>query len=128
MAPAISGRTREFEAWVNGGAETTYAEGSWSVSNNGQLCIRATWHSLSGDMKTFTCYVHRRGNVIYQRELPRGSWYVFGHIPAQPGDEITKLEQGDHVSTEYLSAKRYVIRNSRTEHRRAPKGPTSGPH
>lgn len=104
---------QRFEAWVKTGPQTTYGEGSWSVANTGQLCIRATWHSLSGNTKTFICYVHRIRNAIYQRELPRGRWYLFGHIPPQRGDEINKLEQGDHISAEYLRAKRYVTRHLR---------------
>lgn len=104
-------QNRRFKAWVNAGAETTYGAGSWSVSNNGQLCIRATWYSLSGNTKTFTCYDHRIGSAIYQRELPRGHWYLFSHIPPRAGDEIKKLAKGDHVSAEYLRARRYVIKN-----------------
>lgn len=118
---------RQFRAWLKGGVETTYGEGSWSVANNGQLCIRANWHSLSGTTKSFTCYVHRTSDAIYQRALPRGSWYLFSHIPPKSGDEITKLERGDHVSAEYLRAKRYVIRNLRSRRRPAPKSSTSGP-
>ena len=118
---------RMFEAWVKGGAETTYGEGSWTVDDDGQLCIRAIWHSLSEDTKAFTCYVHRINKAIYQRELPRGSWYLFSHIPVQPGDEASKLEQGDHVTSEYLRAKRYVIRNMRGERARVPGGQPNKP-
>lgn len=103
-----------FQAWSQNGADVSYAVGSWSVSNNGQLCIRATWHFVSGRKNIFTCYVHRIKKAIYQRELPRGSWYLFGHTPPRPGDEMSKLERGDHIASEYLKIKQYVIRSART--------------
>ena len=100
---------QKFEAWLRKADEPSYADGSWSVSDNGQLCIRATWHSPKQSTDTFTCYVHRRSNAIYPQELPAGQWYLFGHIPAQPGDEIEKITPGDEVSAEYLK-----IRNAMT--------------
>lgn len=118
---------QRFVAWVKGGAETTYAEGSWSVSNNGQMCIRATWHSLSADTKTFTCYVHRTGDAIYQREVPRGNWYLFSHIPPRAGDEIRRIENGDHVSAAYAKAKRYVIKHRRANTRHTPRRGSKNP-
>lgn len=118
---------RRFEAWLKHGVETSYGEGSWSVANNGQLCIRANWHSLSGTTKSFTCYVHRTSDAFYQRALPRGTWYLFSHIPPKSGDEITKLERGDHVSAEYLRARQYVIKNQRSRHRSVPKPAKPGP-
>jgi len=116
-----------FKAWVKGGAETTYGEGSWSANDDGQLCIRARWHSLSEDTNAFNCYIHRINEAIYQRELPRGSWYLFSHVPVRAGDEAGKLEQGDHVTTEYLRARRYVTRNARTERGRVPSGQPDKP-
>lgn len=116
-----------FEAWVKGGAETTYGEGTWSVNDDGQICIRATWHTLSEDTTAFTCYVHRVNNGVYQRELPRGSWYLFGHIPVRAGDEASRLEPGDHVSSEYQRAKRYVTKNARVGRGSVPSGQPGTP-
>jgi hypothetical protein len=67
--------------------------------------------------------VHRIGSAIYQRELPRGSWYLFSHLPPKPDDEIYRLESGDHVTDEYLRAKQYVMERlpTRGEPARNPK-------
>jgi hypothetical protein len=100
---------QRFNAWAKTGLKTTYGEGFWSAANNGQLCISAAWHSLSGNTNAFTCYIHRIGSAIYQRELPHGSWYLFSHLPPQPADEIYTLEPGDHITDEYLRARKYVL-------------------
>ncbi len=117
---------RRFQAWVKEGSDLSYGEGSWSVSSNGQLCIRAIWAAVSGNTDAFTCYVHRASAGIYQRELPRGSWYLFSHTPPQPGDEIQKLERGDHISADFLRAKRYVARNRTGARRDGANGRQSG--
>lgn len=103
---------REFTSWVNSGSKATYADGLWFLTDQGRLCFRATWNSVSGSSKALKCFEHRTdGRHIYQRKVPDGTWYVFSHRPAAPGDEIRKLKLGDHVSPHYRRNKRYV-----TEH------------
>ena len=112
-------KNREFKAWVGKGRKATYAEGSWTVNNNGRLCFRAAWHSLRGRKRASTCFAHRSdGKNIYQRRLPRGKWYIFSHIPARPGDEINKLQPGDQVSKSYHANKSYVQRARKMRKRR----------
>jgi hypothetical protein len=109
---------RKFTAWVNSGAKASYAEGSWSATDEGRLCFVAIWHAITGSKKARTCFDHRSDdNAIYQRKLPTGSWYVFSHVPKQPEDEVQKLESGDQVSSAYHKNERFVADNSR--HRRA---------
>jgi uncharacterized protein DUF995 len=102
-------QNRVFRYWFNRGAKATYGEGTWSVSDRGRLCFRVTWHGLGGDGTTSKCSEHRTDDKnIYQRPLPNGKWYVFSHLPVTPGDEIQKLQPGDHVSEDYQTNKRYV--------------------
>jgi uncharacterized protein DUF995 len=101
-----------FTAWVHKGAKASYGEGSWFVSDQGRLCFRATWHTLTGQGTKLACTEHRTDDKnIYQRPLPNGKWYIFSHLPALPDDDIQKLQPGDHVSENYQANKRYV-----TEH------------
>jgi hypothetical protein len=115
---------RVFTAWLNKGAKATYADGSWSVSDQGRLCYRATWHALTAKSMAFnntasTCFEHRTDDkIIYQRMSPKGKWYVFSHIPALPADEVQKLQPGDHVSEDYKTNKRYVAEHARRQKRK----------
>lgn len=107
-------KDRRFKAWVGEGAKGSYAEGSWSMNNQGRLCFRAVWHSLRGGRRATTCFAHRSDDkTIYQRRLPKGKWYVFAHIPSLADDEINKLQAGDQVSAQYQANKRYVAAHSR---------------
>jgi hypothetical protein len=110
---------RVFMASVGKGAEATYAEGEWSVNDQGRLCFSATWHSRQGKGPSTICFEHRKDDKnIYQRRLPHGQWYVFSHLPALPTDAIQKLEPGDHVSESYQKNRRYVAEHSRRRKRR----------
>jgi hypothetical protein len=102
-------QNRMFIASVDKGAQASYAEGSWSVSDQGRLCFTATWHGLGGQRTASTCFEHRTDDKnIYQRKLPDATWYVFSHLPALPDDEIQKLQPGDQVSEDYRTNKRYL--------------------
>jgi len=110
---------RRFTAWVASGANASYAEGSWSATDDGRLCFRATWHTVRGSSAARTCFDHRTENdVIYQRKLPTGSWYVFSHAPGQPEDEMHKLEPGDQVSADYQKNRQYVADHGRRRAKR----------
>src|SRR5690348_2067852 len=87
-----------FIAWLN--RDKAYAEGSWSANDSGRLCFNAIWYGVwgHGDMKS-SCFEHRTEDKnIYKRALPDGKWYIFSDLPAQPGDEMTKIRLGDQVS------------------------------
>jgi uncharacterized protein DUF995 len=100
---------RVFTAWYGNENKPTYAEGSWSVNDQGQLCYSALWHTVEGQGPAKTCYEHRSSDrEIYARKLPEGKWYLFSHLPAQPEDEIEKLQPGDHASEGYQKNKHYI--------------------
>jgi hypothetical protein len=109
-----------FRAWSGSGAKTSYAEGSWSAGDRGRLCFDATWYGVKGHNNSTTCLEHRTDDKnIYQRRLPKGEWYLFGHQPAVSEDEIKKFEPGDKVSEDYKKNKRYVTaHSSRRKHKR----------
>jgi uncharacterized protein DUF995 len=108
-AAYFSAANRGFTAWTGKEKTATYGEGSWSVSDQGRLCWNARWHSLGGNGPSTTCFEHRSDNQnIYQRKLPQGKWYLFGHTPALADDLMQKLQPGDHVSEDYQKNKRYL--------------------
>ncbi len=91
---------RRFTAWAGSGDKATWAEGRWTLSDNGQLCFKAQWHSLSGAAPAKTCFSHKRvGSTIYQRREPAQAWYVFKHATPAQDDEFNKLVRGDLVSS-----------------------------
>ena len=104
---------REFIAWVNDGAASSYADGSWSLTDKGRLCFRATWRAVGGSKNVETCFDHRVDDQnIYQRKLPNGKWEIFSHLPPNPDDEVQKLKLGDEVSENYQRNKLYVTENT----------------
>lgn len=111
---------RAFTAWSKRGSESSYADGTWFLTERGRLCFRASWNAVGGSAKALTCFEHRDGDgTIYQRRLPDGEWYVFSHAKPRAYDEIRKLRRGDHVRRNYEINKRYV-------EARAPKATCSG--
>jgi Protein of unknown function (DUF995) len=101
---------RTFIAWANNGIQAAYADGSWSVSDQGRLCSNATWHGRGGNGQSTMCWEARIDEkTIYQRKLPAGKWYILAHFPARADDGIQKLEPGDHVSAGYQRNKRSVV-------------------
>jgi hypothetical protein len=101
--------SRAFIAWTSNGAKPAYAEGLWSVNDQGHLCSNATWHSRGGNGQPSICWETRSDErTIYQRKLPDGKWYILSHLPALADDGIQKLQPGDHVSEGYQKNKRYV--------------------
>jgi hypothetical protein len=101
---------RTLIAWANNGIKAAYADGSWSVSDQGRFCSNTTWHGRAGNAQSATCWETRIDEkTIYQRKLPDGKWYILAHFPARTDDGIQKLEPGDHVSGSYQRNKRYVV-------------------
>lgn len=98
---------RKFLGWSSDKGQTYFAEGSWSVDDLGQMCMRATWTDDSISKRNSTCFGHRKvGNVIYQRRQPSGKWYIFRHGAPKPGDEFLKLVPADTVSTKVEELKK----------------------
>lgn len=90
---------RRFTAWAGSGNKATWAEGRWTVNDNGRLCFKARWHSSSGAAPARTCFRHKRlGDTIYQKREPSGEWYIFKHATVAEGDEFNKLVSRDLVS------------------------------
>jgi hypothetical protein len=110
-------KNEDFRGWVGKNANAHYAEGSWSVSDHGRLCVHATWYDRKGHGPATTCFEHHAdGRNIYRRKLPDGEWSVVGHLPRQPGDEIDNLQTGDRVSEGYQANKRYIAAQSDWRH------------
>ncbi|MCZ8548493.1 DUF995 domain-containing protein [Mesorhizobium qingshengii] len=89
---------RRFTAWSGSGDKASWAVGRWTVSDQGRLCFKAQWHTVSGAYPNTTCFIHKKlGNIVYQKRQPSGDWYVFKH--AEPADdEFSKLADRDLVS------------------------------
>jgi len=107
----LDARTRTFVAWTGSGANASYADGNWFMTETGNLCFRANWAAIDGDGMAATCFEHRTdGSRIFQRRQPDGEWYVFANSPIQPDDEIRKLRPGDAVFSRYERNKAEVAR------------------
>jgi hypothetical protein len=88
-----------FFAWSSGTDNTSsYAMGRWMVTEDGRVCMKATWFSGGKGTPATTCFAHSvAGNVIYQRKMPAGNWYVFRADPPAATDEFANLKDGDLV-------------------------------
>jgi hypothetical protein len=97
--------SRRFTARTGTGSTAASAQGRWTVTDDGRMCIDAQWHMASGVHANITCFDHRleRG-TIYQRKEPSGAWYIFKHaVPAQK-DEFAKLTTRNLVSLDLVAA------------------------
>ncbi|WP_331372401.1 DUF995 domain-containing protein [Sinorhizobium chiapasense] len=91
---------RVFRAWAQSETGATWAEGRWSVTDNGQLCLKAVWHGQSATARDKTCFTHRiPDGKIYQKREPAGDWYVFRHAKPTADDEFNRLIVEDLVET-----------------------------
>jgi len=105
------GGRRRFTAFSGSGATGSYADGRWYARDPGRACFTARWFASDGNGVATTCFEHKSdGQTIWQRRLPNGQWYVFGHVPPRPGDEMLKLEPGDRVAAGYERNKRALSR------------------
>ena len=93
-------RDRTFIAWTNEAPTASYADGSWQLTDRGLLCFSAFWRAVNGGRQARTCFEHRADDKrIYQRRLPRGGWYVFGHLPtAEAEDELQLKDSIRHAN------------------------------
>lgn len=104
------GDGRRMVAWVNDKGMQSLAEGSWSVDDNGQFCMRGLWSNKAGSARASTCFGHRKvGATIYQRRQPSGHWYVFKHARPRSGDEFNKLVASDTVSKKASDLKQVLM-------------------
>lgn len=106
---------RRFSAWVDGTGGQSWAEGRWAVTDNGRLCLDATWHAANGQFPAKTCFVHRiLDGTIYQKRETGGTWFVFRHPAIKETDEATKLIADDLVS-QRLEAMKAALTVHKTE-------------
>ena len=92
--------TGQFVAWSASGEKASYAEGKWTVTDAGRMCMEATWRTKGGSAANVTCFAHQAyGNTIYQMKEPSGEWYIFKHAKVRPKDEYAKLRKGDLASS-----------------------------
>ncbi|MFD9900785.1 DUF995 domain-containing protein [Mesorhizobium sp. NPDC059025] len=95
---------RIFRAWSGNGANASWAEGRWTLTNDGQLCLRAVWHGSSGSSPNKTCFRHMvHDGTVYQKKEPSGGWYVFRHTAPDKDDEYGKLVKQDTVSAKVMA-------------------------
>lgn len=97
---------RRFTAMTEENGKKSIGEGTWSVDSLGKMCMNATWTTDGKSAKAMTCFSHGRlGNVIYQKRLPMGDWYVFRSAKPRASDEFSKLVKTDSVTVQALAAK-----------------------
>jgi len=99
-AGRLDDQGRVFTAWSGSGESEFRARGRWIVTDKGQLCLKADWHTPTGTYPDKTCFSHRIvDRTIYQKKEPSGDWYVFRHAVPSEGDEFRKLVREDLVSS-----------------------------
>jgi hypothetical protein len=97
---------RRFTARTGAGGTTAWAQGRWTVTDDGNLCLNAEWHTVSGVHANKTCFSHKRdGETIYQKKEPSGAWYVFKHAKQAESDEFKKLVTDNLVSPDLATIK-----------------------
>lgn len=80
--------------------------GRWSANDKGRLCFAGIWRTQRGRAHAETCFTHQaRGEAIYQRKEPKGSWYEFKRSPATESDEINKVVEGNRIAAQFPSRK-----------------------
>ncbi|WP_336621039.1 MULTISPECIES: DUF995 domain-containing protein [unclassified Sinorhizobium] len=105
-AGRMQGEGRVFRAWAQSEAGATWAEGRWSVTDGGQLCLKGVWHSQSAAARDKTCFTHRiLDGTIYQKREPAGDWYVFRHARPAADDAFNRL-----IVEDLVEAKLPIIR------------------
>lgn len=94
-----------FFAWSSEpGKSPSYALGRWMAMEDGRMCMKAKWFSSAGKgAPATTCFAHSvAGNVVYQRRMPSGDWYVFRADPPAADNEFAKLKDGDLVKAKIV--------------------------
>ena len=93
-----------FFAWSRQGGVPSYATGLWSATKEGELCFSGTWRSTRGAAYATTCFMHRKsGATVYQiKETKKAEWYIFKHESVQPGDEYSKVVDGDTTHANFI--------------------------
>lgn len=110
-------RGRVFKAWSGTGANASWAEGRWILTNDGQMCMRAVWHGPSGSSPDKTCFRHKIDEgTIYQKKEPSGAWYVFKHAVPDKDDEFGKLVEQDTVSAKVMASRPVAQAEPTPEH------------
>lgn len=103
-------KKRQFMASTGKGRKSSYAVGSWFLTDPGKLCFKAEWHSASGAAPALTCFSHREADgTIYQRREPDGKWYVFKNTPQTVDNEYSKVRHGDYVTSRLNKAQKRTM-------------------
>ncbi|WP_210210409.1 DUF995 domain-containing protein [Methylovirgula sp. 4M-Z18] len=105
-AGRLQDANRDFAAWSGAGKDAVWAMGRWTVTDAGDMCLKADWHTATGVYPRKTCFLHKIvGETIYQKREPDGQWYVFKHAVPADGDEFKKLVDADLVSANLSALK-----------------------
>jgi Protein of unknown function (DUF995) len=99
-------QARRFTARTGAGDTTAWAQGRWTATDDGRLCLNAEWHTVSGVYANKTCFSHKRDHeTIYQKKEPSGNWYIFKHAVPAENDEFKKLVADNLVSPDLATIK-----------------------
>lgn len=94
----FSSPDRRFVAYSQGHSDATVADGRWEILESGAVCIRAEWTVAGSSYPSLDCFDHSKiGDIVYQRRLPDGDWYLFKDEAVEAG-EYNKFERGDLAS------------------------------
>ncbi|PRD41257.1 hypothetical protein C5748_22400 [Phyllobacterium phragmitis] len=100
-AGRMQDKGRVFKAVAGSGETASRAEGRWIVTDRGQLCFKAAWHTQTGTFPDKTCFSHKTyGGTVFQKREPSGDWYVFKNSEPTDSDEFSKLVREDLVSAQ----------------------------
>ena len=106
---AFLGQDRNFVAWSGAGEEVTLGKGRWIVTDSGLMCLKGDWYAHGHTSNALTCFAHQwEGDTIFQQRIPGGSWYAFKSSTPSHKDELSKLRQGDVVSSRIAEIRKAV--------------------
>ncbi|PBB93832.1 hypothetical protein CK215_04835 [Mesorhizobium sp. WSM3864] len=107
---AYFAQDRRMRAWTSKPGSTSFAEGTWHLSNDGKMCMELVWRSTAYTAQPIrTCFSHRVLNgTVQQRRDPDGRWYSFRHASDNSADELKKIQAGDTRSVDFEKARKLV--------------------
>lgn len=107
---AYFAQDRRMRAWTSTPDAASVAEGTWHLSNDGEMCMNLVWRSTTYAPKPIrTCFSHRvRNGIVEQRKEPDGQWYSFRHASGDPADELKKIQAGDTRGADFEKIQKLV--------------------
>ena len=107
---------RKFLAWTSDEDEQTVAEGRYTLTNDGRMCMDALWTGESYSKRVKTCFDHRKDRgTIYQKREGDSGWYVFRDREVLPTDEANKLIDDDEVTARAGEIRKMLGAKNQTE-------------